>query len=101
MSRVISKKRSKSDMLKAQKLSVRAQEGIENVELEGTEEFAQCVMVDENPAVVQAKRKKIAYTIAKDGMIIEVQGRVETTIGVLKEKDITIPRGTVYTLAKN
>lgn len=101
MSKTISMKRSKSDVLKAQRLSARAQENIGNVELEGTEEFAQRVVVEENPAVVRAKRKKIAYTIAKNGMIIEVQGSVETTIGVVKEMDITIPRGTVYTLAKN
>lgn len=101
MPKKVSLRKYKSDVLKAQKTFVRAQNSANELELEGTEEFVQRVVVAKNPAVTNAKRKKIAYTIARGGKIVEVDGDVETTIGVVKQMDIAMQSGTVYTLIKN
>lgn len=91
----------KSDVLKAHKTLARAQEKIRALDLEGTEEFTQRVVVKRNPAIAKARSQKIAYTIAREDCIIEVHGGDERKIGVVQKKDIHIPKGTIYTIAKN
>ncbi len=96
-----SSKTCKSDVLKAHKTLARAQEKIRALEIEGTEEFAQRVVVGRNPAIKQAVERKIAYTIARENVIIEVHGGVETQIGFVQKEDISVPKGTIYTIVKH
>lgn len=88
-------------VLKAHKGLARAQERIRTFDLEGTEEFAQRVVARRNPAIKKAVDKKIAYTIARENVIIEVHNGVERQIGIIQKKDINIPKGAIYTIVKH
>lgn len=101
MPKVTFSKRCKSDALKGVKVSVRAQKKLRASELEGTDEFAKQVVVTKNPAILKAKQKKIAYTIARENIIVEVRDGIQTTIGTVKNLDVHIAKGTTYTIAKN
>lgn len=96
-----SPKTCKSDVLKAHKGLARAQEKIRTFDLEGTEEFAQRVVARRNPAIKKAVKRNIAYTIARENVIIEVHNGLERQIGIVQKKDISIPRGAIYTIVKH
>lgn len=93
-------KRCKSDVLKGVRLAVRSQDHMSTGDIEDHEDFRHLVVAKTNPAIKQAKRKGISYTIERKGEIVEIHGTTQVTIGKVSKSDIQVLKGTVYKLTR-
>ena len=86
--------------MKGVRLVAHTQIPISGLEIEDSKDFGSIVTTKANPAIRLAKRKKVSYTIARGGDIIEVNGDTRVTVGKVTRPDVPVVKGKVYKLLK-
>lgn len=98
--RAIELEKSRAQIVEGVKMMTRGQFDLMSIEIELSDDFRQIVTAPQNPAVKRARNCGIAYTVAKNSDIVEVNGHTRSVIGRVAKSDVKLSKGMTYKLTK-
>ena len=92
--------KSRAKIVEGVKMMTKGQLDLMSIEIELSKDFRQIVTAPQNPAIKRAKSKGVAYTIAQNLDIVEVNGCTSSVVGRVAKSDVKLSKGMIYKLTK-